>query len=322
MCARLREDFSIFLQPFIPLHSVWNARRVQKRTLRMFVSTFMIALGISFGGISAVEAQGSPNARLVKAVEGDDLKAAQAALEAGAAPDATIDGNPVSCMAAYHGQTALLKTLLDHGARLDTRKFDDHLTLLMFAALSGNPETIQILLDRKVKVNQQDELGETALMTVRAPLPSAVTSELPPVSKNSELSQPSGRVAILKMLLHAGAGKEIRDIGGSTALMRYAKYGVKEAVEVLVDAGAKVNGRDREGNTALILAAGWQFLDKNLKTDGYGSIVQRLLKAGADARVKNKAGLTALAAARRQGHEDIVTLLKGAGAMAGFSSGL
>jgi len=269
-----------------------------------------IAWGMACGGIGAAQGQDSPNARLVKAVQGDDLKAAQAALEAGAAPDATIDGNPVSCMAAYHGQTALLKALLDHGARLDTRKFDDHLTLLMFAALSGNPETVQFLLDRKVKVNERDELGETALMTVREPPQPAVLSEVPPVSKTPEVAPPSGRVAILKILLRAGADKEIRDIGGSTALMRYAKYGVKEAVEVLADAGAKVNGRDREGNTALILAAGWQFIDKNLKTDGYGSIVQRLLKAGADVHAKNKAGLTALAAARRQGHQDIVTLLR------------
>jgi len=247
---------------------------------------------------------------LVKAVQGDDLKAAVEALEAGAAPEATIDGNPVSCMAAYHGQTALLKALLDHGARLDARKFDDHLTLLMFAALSGNPETVQFLLDRKVKVNERDALGETALMTVREPPQPAVLSEVPPVSKTPEDAPPSGRAAILKILLRAGADKEIRDIGGSTALMRYAKYGVKEAVEVLADAGAKVNVRDRAGNTALILAAGWQFIDKNLKTDGYGSIVQRLLRAGADVHVKNKAGLTALAAARRQGHQDIVTLLR------------
>jgi ankyrin repeat protein len=266
-------------------------------------------------GAVAARAQESANARLVRAVQEDDLKAALAALDQGAAPNATLDENPVSCTAAYHGQTALLKALLDHGARLDARKFDDHLTLLMFAALSGNPETVQLLLDRKVKVNQQDELGETALMTVREPVTPSVTSGASEPSKSadasgiSETMKPSGRVAILKMLLKAGADKEVRDIEGRTALMRYAKYGIQNAVETLTEAGAKLSTRDHDGNTALILAAGWQALDKNLTADGYAPIVQCLLQHKADASVKNRSGVTALEAAKRAGHEDIVALL-------------
>ncbi|MCW3098049.1 MAG: repeat, subfamily [Chthonomonadaceae bacterium] len=273
------------------------------------IGVVLMMVSMACVGAVAARVQDSPNARLVKAVEEDDLKAALAALDQGAAPNATIDDNPVSCIAAYHGQTALLKALLDRGARLDARKFDDHLTLLMFAALSGNPETVQLLLDRKVKINQQDELGETALMTVREPIKPAVTSEASGSSKASEPAKPIGRVAVLKLLLKAGADKEIRDIEGRTALMRYAKYGIQNAVEALAEAGAKLNTRDHDGNTALILAAGWQTLDKNLKTDGYAPIVQCLLQHKADERVKNRAGLTALMAAKRAGHEDIVALL-------------
>jgi ankyrin repeat protein len=291
------------------------------------VWAILMVMAMACVGASAARVQDSPNARLVRAVEEDDLKAALAALDQGAAPDATIDGNPVSCTAAYHGQTALLKALLDHGARLDARKYDDHLTLLMFAALSGNPETVQLLLDRKVKINQQDELGETALMTVREPIKSAVASEALGSSKASgspgpsEPAKPMGRVAVLKLLLKAGADKEIRDIEGRTALMRYAKYGIQDAVEALAEAGAKLNTRDHDGNTALILAAGWQILDKNVKTDGYAPIVQCLLQQKADMRVKNRAGLTALTAAVKQGHEDIVALLQGTGASGDTKTG-
>jgi hypothetical protein len=136
-----------------------------------FAFTLLIAIGFACIHPLSAQSQASPNARLVKAVEESDLKAAQAALEQGAAPDATLDDKPVSCTAAYHGQTALLKALLDHGARLETRTFDDHMTLLMFATLSGNADTVQLLLDRKVKVNLQNELGETALMLVREAAP-------------------------------------------------------------------------------------------------------------------------------------------------------
>lgn len=253
----------------------------------------------------AGQVENHPNTLLVKAVEANDVKAAQGALEKGAAPDATIDGNPVSCMAAFHGQAAMLRTLLDHGARSDTRAFADHMTLLMFATLSGNTETVQLLLDRKVKIDLQNDLGETALMLVRE-APPAPVMELPRALTPIKTSE---RPAILKLLLQAGADKEKRDIEGRTALMRYAKYGILEGVEVLADAGAKVNTRDKEGNTALILAAGWRFIDKSLPTDGYLPIVQRLLRQGADIRVKNRAGVTALLAARRAGHDDIITAL-------------
>ncbi len=274
----------------------------------------LIGLFLVCGGGLSAQAQNSPNSRLVRAVEANDLKSAQEALDQGAAPDATIDGNPVSCTAAYYGQTALLKALLDHGARLEARKFDDHLTLLMFAALSGNPETVQLLLDRKVKVNLKDELGETALMTVREP-PLSTTPVPSDPSQKSATPKASGLTAILKLLLHAGADKEARDINARTALMRYANYGVQNAVEALTDAGAKVNVRDRDGNTALILAAGWQQSPTTFSTPKqYLAVVQNLLKHGADARAKNRAGLTALLVAAKQGHQEIAALLQEAGA--------
>jgi hypothetical protein len=285
---------------------------------RRRVWTLLIALGMACMGALSARAQNSPNARLVRAVEENDLKSAQEALDQGAAPNATIDGNPVSCTAAYHGQTALLKALLDHGARLQARKFDDHLTLLMFAALSGNPDTVQLLLDRKVKINLQDELGETALMTVREPPTPSVTPEASDPSKkldspqSSEPAKPSGRAAILKLLLKAGADKEMRDINGRTALMRYANYGIVNGVEVLADAGAKVNVRDHAGNTALILAAAWQKSETTFSSPAeYLAVVQTLLNRGADVRVKNRAGWTALMVAKRAGHEDILSLLTG-----------
>jgi ankyrin repeat protein len=280
-----------------------RSRRSWSRILR-YVGALVSMLAVGSVGACAAGAQTSPNARLVKAVEEDDLKSAQTALDQGAAPDATLDNSPVSCTAAYHGQAALLKALLDHGARLDARTYPDKMTLLMFAALSGNSETVQLLLDRKVKINLQNELGETALMLVREP-PIRI-SDRPGAPEPPSKAE---RAAILGMLLRAGADKEKVDITGRTALIRYAYYGVLSGVEALTEAKAKINARDRAGNTALILAAGWQVIDKALPTEEYLPIVKLLLKQGADRTVKNRAGVTALLAATQQDHKDIMALL-------------
>ena len=63
-----------------------------------------------------------------------------------------------------------------------------------------------------------------------------------------------------------------------------ALFGQKEAVSLLIDAGADLELKNNEGSTALITAA---FVCRE-------EIVKSLLKSGADLSARNKAGLTAL----------------------------
>jgi ankyrin repeat protein len=81
--------------------------------------------------------------------------------------------------------------------------------------------------------------------------------------------------------------------------------GNTKIVELLLEKGADVNAKDKDGNvTALIMAA----------SNGHTETVKFLLERGADVNAKDNDGFTALKAARKAGHLDIVQLLKKAGA--------
>lgn len=61
----------------------------------------------------------------------------------------------------------------------------------------------------------------------------------------------AGQVAVLELLLDAGADPQGRDGSGFTALMRAADAANLEAGRLLLDAGAEVNARLETGETAL-----------------------------------------------------------------------
>jgi ankyrin repeat protein len=70
-----------------------------------------------------------------------------------------------------------------------------------------------------------------------------------------------------------------------------------------IKSGADVNAADADGGTALMLAA----------TSGDAEIVKELLSTGANISGRYKSsGETALALAKRAGHDDIAELLAGA----------
>jgi uncharacterized protein len=71
-------------------------------------------------------------------------------------------------------------------------------------------------------------------------------------------------------------------------------------VALLALAGADLEAKDEEGQTALLKAA----------AHGNLECVRALLKAGAVVTVKDNEGNTALALAREHEHKDIVELLK------------
>ncbi len=65
-----------------------------------------------------------------------------------------------------------------------------------------------------------------------------------------------------------------------------------------------MDAKDKNGYTALIISAG----------KGYANVVKQLLAKRADVNEKTNGGVTALWIATHEGHNDIVNILKAAGA--------
>lgn len=86
----------------------------------------------------------------------------------------------------------------------------------------------------------------------------------------------------------------------TSALMFASIYGYTEMVKLLIENGADVNLRDKNGATALTSSA-WA---------GNADIVEILIKNKADINAKHNIGRTALWFAVAQNHSDVVEIIK------------
>jgi hypothetical protein len=110
----------------------------------------------------------------------------------------------------------------------------------------------------------------------------------------------SGDEAMVRMLAAKGAKLDSpKKLAGP---LHYAVLRRRpEMVKLLLSLGAAIDSVDDRENSALMLAA------KNGQTE----VVRFLLSKGADKGLRDANGLTALAHAKGQGHQDIVQLLEG-----------
>jgi ankyrin repeat protein len=147
------------------------------------------------------------------------------------------------------------------------------------------------------------------------------------------------RLAALK-----GADLTVRDRRGNTPLLYAAAYGSLDAVRTLLAAGADVNARNGFDATPLIWAASnpekARFLvehgaDVHAKTkqgrtalmiaaacDGCSDLVKLLIAKGADAKMRDTGGTTALQLAAENGDIESVRALLAAGADAKGATGI
>lgn len=112
--------------------------------------------------------------------------------------------------------------------------------------------------------------------------------------------------------LVGSSGVDEIDEAGNTPLMIAASRGDARGVELLLSMGAGLEGRNRAGNTALIMGA-----SARANPESIVSIVAMLVRAGCLLDASNNEGMTALMKAAGRGGVEVAEILLEAGCSLG-----
>lgn len=117
-------------------------------------------------------------------------------------------------VAAAYGHIEIMKLLIDNGAEVDAKYFDGEIegrTALYPAAFFGQIEALELLIDSGADINNQTNMGGTAL-----------TYALHQRTTES-----------VEFLINSGIDLNLKDNNGNTALMLAEAYGFTEIVDLL-----------------------------------------------------------------------------------------
>ncbi len=231
----------------------------------------------------------------------EDLEMVSVLIDAGANANAVnrLGASPLY-VAAKSGHGELIKQLLDAGADPNLA-LQMHETPIMTAALSGSADGVRSLLAAGANINaRESSRNQTALMWAANQGHVEVVKEL--VNAGADLE---ARSKIRPMLMFADATNGgafdqgvMENLGGYSALLFAASQGYVEIAELLIGAGADINGRAGNGTSPLVVAT----------HSGHSEFAQLLLDKGADPNSID-AGYTALHAAILRGDLETVEAL-------------
>jgi len=181
--------------------------------------------------------------------------------------------------AAESGDAKKVGALLDAGLSPDLPKT---FSALEAAAAAAYPAVIREMLRHRVSINARDSAGRTPLHLV---------------GKTAVGDQREDIAMVARLLIAAGADVDARDhIHGNTLLHEVPDA---DTAKVLIAAGARINLRNKDGQTPLMLT-----LDED--------VARLLIDAGADTSIRDNNGKTALDLARElQLTEKIAVLTAG-----------
>ena len=220
------------------------------------------------------------NDLLIHFIESGQLEAVKSLLEQGADVNARDwnDKTPLHHAAKWEWHVDILECLISRGADVNA-KDNDGWTVLHEAA-ENNPKAkpLQYLISQGADVNAKDNEGKTPLHQAAM---GRQVFKLPTSKWNYN-------VDILKCLVSSGADVNVKDNGGRTPLHEAADCNPNvKSLQYLISQGADVNAKDNEGITPLDVAdtteVNKQFLDALNEDDENAEEKKRvLLEAGAE----------------------------------------
>jgi uncharacterized protein len=227
-----------------------------------------------------------PGTKFAVAIEDHDVDAVKALLASGLSTETPIDYGEHKITplikAAWDGDEEIVTALLAAGAKVNARATDTGETALINAVSNKFTPIVKVLLDAGADLSIRNRFDFNALTIAVA-------------ANNEELAG---------LLLDRGANIET-ETSTLTPLMFAASAGNVNMIRFLVKRGAKVNHGAKEGRQTALLSAIYS---------GKPDAVQALVDLKADVNAKTKDGDTPLKAAMKGDQDDVVKILKAAGA--------
>jgi ankyrin repeat protein len=232
--------------------------------------------------------------------------------------------------AARDGRTGIVRVLI--AAKADVQQADvNSITPLLMALTNNHLDTAKLLLENAAAPNAADWWGRT-------PLYAAIEIRNRDYGRNNEheIDRPAA-LEVIRMLLDRGANVNARtkevpptrrfvtplgdlswvDFTGQTPFLRAALAGDITVMRLLLEKGADPSIATFAGTTALMAAAGVNWMTGQTYTESKEAsmeAVQLCLDKGADVNAKNSMGVTAVIGAANRGSDDILEFLVKKGA--------
>jgi ankyrin repeat protein len=233
---------------------------------------------------------------LMWASQSGSIETVKTLLAAGAAVDVKDKAGRTALMWAQVARKAseqfnseIVNTLIKAGAKVNVTDENGN-TPLILAAQADLTESVRMLLAAGALVNAKNRWGSNALI-------SAFDSHYRLTDKDTHHPAP----LTIRALLTAGADIQAGNSDGTTPLMLAARTDSLEAVKMLLEAGASIDGRDKKGKTALMY-----------ERYGYMPSVETfkvLVAAKGDLNAVDSGGRTPLMYAAKGGPPEILELL-------------
>ena len=234
--------------------------------------------------------------------------------------------------AARDGRMDSVRMLLDAGANIEDRDAND-ITPLIIAITNNHPDVARFLIDRGADIKAVDWYGRTALWA-------AVETRNMDVDNGTFVNSidRAPYLDLVRVLLERGANANARtkevppirrdflritgslawvDFTGQTPFVTAALAGDLAVMKLLLQHGADPNIPTFDGTTALMAAAGMNWVVDQTYDEGQPALLEAVklcVELGLDINAVNSMGLTALHGAANRGSDDIIRYLVAQGA--------
>jgi ankyrin len=253
----------------------------------------------------------------------DDRDTTLPKLTAGS-PVAPVSRGGLSALsfAARQGQIDAVKALLEGGSNINQKDVDGN-SALVLALLNKHYDLGQVLISQGADVNLANKDGRTPLYTAveirnedYSPRPALHDNDKTTamdiikllIAKKANVNAQLTHSVELHKFAQDGGDKTLGE--GATAFMRAARSADLEAMRLLLANGADPKLANKDGLTALLVAAGVSWADKIRGSDADAlEAVKICVELGLDVNAATDRGETALHGAALRGANGIVTYL-------------